>query len=504
MEEEGAHAFKGIPYAAPPVGELRWQEPQAVAAWDEVLDASNFGARCPAAEEEPSLEEGNGDLTPIGEEDCLFLNVWTPADRGTSAALPVMFFIHGGANLFGSADMSVDFLLNTEGGPVWYDGARIASRGDVVVVTVNYRLGALGFLAHPDLLASSLHGAVGNYGILDQIAALEWVQQNIAAFGGDPDRVMIFGQSAGAYNVCTLLASPLAAGLFSRAAMHSGSCALHSPERAETNSIAIAEELGCEDAADTAACLRSLPADAFSQADATRPSGLGQFNIFSSVDGYVVNEQPINTIVNGGQNRVPFLVGSNSDEYAHRFEDLDLGVIDTAAYELFIASYFQLPLPTARRAAELYPLSDYPSAARGIGAIVEDRNINCPARLYANTMAVTQSEPVYRYHFSRVLSDEVNREANGAYHSTELLYLFQHMNGDAFSAVDDDRVVEAQMLRYWTRFAANANPNGGTDAEWPQYEEFVDPYLQIDVESTAKSLLKKEQCDFWLSLSVAG
>lgn len=485
--ENGAQAFKGIPYAAAPRGNLRWLPPQPVTPWQGTRNANAFAEPCPQAQ-----EADNGALVAMGNEDCLYLNVWTPENRAVDANLPVMFFIHGGADLFGSASESIDFVLNTSGGPAWYDGARAAARGNVVLVTLNYRLGALGFLAHSAMLPDSATGSVGNYGLLDQIAALQWVQRNIRVFGGDPARVMIFGQSAGAYNVCTILASPLAAGLFSRAAMHSGSCAIHSAALAQTNAEALVTELGCAGAADFMGCLRALPPEALVLADNAQPVGLGSFRMFPAVDGYVVTDLPIAIIQQNAHNAVPFLVGSNSEEYAHRFVGLSAAAYPATVAALVGAANLNLVLA-------LYPLSDFPNPGAAAAAVLGDRNITCPARLYATTMATRQSAPVYRYFFRRMLSTSL-READGAYHASELLYLFQHMDGQSFDANDDDRTVQDRMLQYWTNFATSGDPNGGTMPAWPRYEGGSDPYQIIDVNPASGSQLFQQKCNMWLTL----
>jgi para-nitrobenzyl esterase len=230
-ERDGVRSFKGIPFAALPVGELRWKPPQQTPPWTEPRACVEFGPACP--------QQGKDLYGPVGEmnEDCLYLNVWTPATEDGVGRRPVMFWIHGGGFLFGS------------GGKPVYDGAELAKRGGVVVVTCNYRLGPFGFLAHPALTAESPQHTSGNYGLLDQIAALQWVQQNIGAFGGDPGCVTIFGQSAGGVSVCALMASPLAKGMFHRAIVHSGSAPgnLHDRAAMESLGVEFAKRLGTDD-----------------------------------------------------------------------------------------------------------------------------------------------------------------------------------------------------------------------------------------------------------------
>lgn len=486
VETEGADAFLGVPYAAPPVGALRFRPPEPAPAHSGVLETTAFSEVCL----QPAETTDNSD-PPLGAEDCLYLNLWTPSDRAPGAALPVMVFLHGGANLVSSASETLDALLDLPDPAPLYDGARLSALGDVIVVTLNYRLGTLGFLAHQSLIADGATGSAGNYGALDQIAALQWVQDNIAAFGGDPTRVLLFGQSAGAYDVCTLMASPLAAGLFSRAAMHSGSCAIHSTATARANAEALVEEVGCAGAADIPACLRALPAETLANADAALPLGLGSFRMYPAVDGHVVDDRPIEIIRAGAHNAMPYMVGSTSEEYLTRFQ----GVPD-ALYEDVLAAL--VGQANVDEVVALYPLAEFPSADAAVSAAISDRNITCPARYFAASVATAQSEPVFRYFFSRTASTAA-RQADGAYHASELLFLFQNMDGAEFSATEDDRTVEATMRRYWTQFAASGDPNTALEAPWAPYVPSTDPYQTIDVVTAGGLDLFKERCDYWLS-----
>lgn len=492
IQENDSIAFKGIPYAAPPIGAARWKPPQPAQPWDGIVNTTSFKPPCSQPEVAASENVSVAPVNAIGSEDCLYLNVWTPNLAADSEQRPVMFFIHGGANLFGSTTDSTDFILNSTGGNVLYDGSRLAANGDVVVVTLNYRLGAMGFLAHPGMLADSETGSVGNYGILDQIAALEWVQRNISAFGGDPSRVMIFGQSAGAYNVCTLIASPLASGLFSRAMMESGSCALQSAAMANINAQAVVDEVGCNNAPDLMQCLRSVPAEDFALAESVQVNGIGSFSMFPSVDGYVVDDNPINIIMNGAHNHVPYIIGANSEEYSARIRN-----ISAADYPALISDL--VGINNRDLVLGFYPLSNYPTASDALADVYGDHNIVCPASRYASAVSAVQTAPVYKYFFSRILSTD-ERLADGAYHSSELLYVFQHMNGISFEVNEDDRLVESTVRNYWTRFAANGNPNGGVDPFWPQFNNLNESYQNIDVTTFSDTYLKKAKCDMWKSL----
>ena len=285
--EDGVRAFKGIPFAAPPVGALRWKAPQPVVPWTGVRAADTFGAECmqtPYPTGSPYASEPR----PISE-DCLYLNVWTTAKPGDKR--PVLFWIHGGAWTRGS------------GSTPTYDGAALARRG-VIVVTTNYRLGVLGFLAHPELTAESDHHASGNYAILDHVAALKWVQKNIAAFGGDPAKVTIFGESAGSWSVNVTQATPLAKGLFRAAIGESGGqfARVATLEQAERAGAALGKSLG----ADSLAALRALPAE--------KLNGVQAFRTGVNVDGYVLPQDVRSIFAAKQQSQVPVIVGSNANE----------------------------------------------------------------------------------------------------------------------------------------------------------------------------------------------
>ncbi|HEX9628170.1 MAG TPA: carboxylesterase family protein [Acidiferrobacterales bacterium] len=484
--ENDADAYQGIPYAAPPVGELRWAPPQPVAHWAGVREAKTLPPPCPQT---PASDDGSSGSGYQGVEDCLYLNVWTPAARTPGDRLPVMFFIHGGGNFAGSTAESIDFILNTSGGPAWYDGSRLAARGNVVVVTANYRLGPLGFIRHAAMRPAN----TGNFGLLDQVAALEWVQENIAVFGGDSGRVMIFGESGGAYNVCALMTSPLARGLFARALMQSGVCYLHPESLMEQYTDDLLQEVGCSGAPDVMQCLRDLPAEDLILAQSAQPKGLGSFTFHPFIDGYFALDQPLAVLARGEHNRVPFVIGSNAAEYAHRFENVTTELI----YRTTVAQMVGVQHVDA--ALQMYPVSDYASPREAMVQVMSDRNITCTARKIARQVSAVQGEPVYRYHFRRILSAP-ERHADGAYHGSELLYVFQHMDGVHFFANDDDRVVESHLLHYWTQFAAGGDPNGANLPFWQEYDPVTDPYQILDVVPAGDVLLKDDKCSFWDNL----
>src|SRR6266850_2687529 len=298
---DGVRSFKGVPFAAPPVGDLRWKPPQPVLAWQGVRQADNFGPICPQS----PYPSGSMYYSPpqTQSEDCLYLNVWTAAKVGDKR--PVMVWIHGGA------------LTRGSGSNAAYDGTALAKKG-VVLVTINYRLGPLGYLAHPELTSESPQHSSGNYGVLDQIAALKWVQKNIAAFGGDANRVTIFGESAGSWSVNALVASPLARGLFHRAIGESGgSFGPGTYLREDRNALPSAERIGVAFAkaagADSIKALRALPADKIVEVFNNDPEGK-KFRTQPNVDGWVLPDEIRNIFAKGKQNDVPVIVGSNGNE----------------------------------------------------------------------------------------------------------------------------------------------------------------------------------------------
>src|SRR5215216_1756975 len=298
---DGVRSYKGIPFAAPPVGDLRWKPPQPVVAWDNVRECTEFGPQCPQA----PYPQGSLFYSPPQKqsEDCLYLNVWTAAKQGDKR--PVMVWIHGGA------------LTRGSGSTRTYDGTAFAKKG-VVLVTINYRLGPLGYLAHPELTAESPNQSSGNYGVLDQIAALKWVQKNIAAFGGDPNRVTIFGESAGSWSVNTLVASPLAKALFHRAIGESGgSFGPMTYLKEDRDKLPSAEKVGAAFAkaagADSIKALRALPAGKIIEVFNNDPEGK-KFRTQPNVDGWALPDEIRNIFAKGKQNDVPVIVGSNANE----------------------------------------------------------------------------------------------------------------------------------------------------------------------------------------------
>lgn len=477
------YAFLGIPFAAPPLGDLRWRPPVDPQPWADELDAAAFGPACPQWDDDAGVV--------IGAEDCLTLNVWTPIAATPGSDLPVMVFMHGGGNVQGSAANPL------------YDGQLLAERGDAVIVTLQYRLGALGFLVHPGLAAESGYGGSGNYGLMDQIKALDWVQHNIRNFGGDPTQVLLFGESGGAQDTCMLLTSPLASGLFSQALMQSGGCLAKPASERSAEGVAFTEAAGCGSDPEPLLCLRSQTTTTLVTAIDTTPitRGLVTQAFGPNVDGYVLLQSPYNVLALGEHNAVPFVVGSNADEM------LPLSpVMSEAAYNLLVHAMLDpIRLGAGAEALALYPVGggpgEYPTAQQAYGALVSDGQFTCPTRRIARLAVASQDAPVYRYFFTRVL-DSPLYESLGSFHGLELWYVFQHVADlQYYMPKAEDTALEAAMLGYWTRFAATGVPNDDGAVAWPLYAAATDPYLALGAEIVVGTGVRPEKCDFWDGLA---
>jgi para-nitrobenzyl esterase len=489
LHANNAREFFGIPYAAPPVGALRWRPPHPAAPWPGVRNATSPGSTCAQI---GSI--ATGVITTSTSEDCLYLNVYTPTVTGRGG-LPVMVWIHGGGFTGGAGSI--------------YDGSVLAAQGHVIVVTINYRLGAFGFLALPGLDRKE---AGGDFGLLDQQAALRWVQRNARAFGGNPHDVTEFGESAGAASVCDNMASPAAAGLFARAIAESG-CLLSSPSRqaAETTGRAFAARLGCADIATQVACLRGKSVAGILQAQ----SSFGWAPVAGTP---VLPLQPAAAFAAGRYTHVPLLQGTNHDE--GRFF-VALGY-DLAGHPLTAAQYAQVIQASygASAAAVLaqYPLSGYASPDLAYAQVITDSAFSCPA-LLADQLA--RRSGVYAYEFSDPNPpDDFNLTTLtfplGAAHSTELQYVFQRIpfldTVPPFSAAQ--LALSSQMIAYWTRFAATGSPDhglsGGSGLRAPYWPRFSAsrPDVQelvprtIAQESSAQ-FAASHRCAFWAGIGAS-
>jgi para-nitrobenzyl esterase len=464
---DGQAVFLGIPYAKPPVGDLRWRAPEPAETWTGTREAAEFGFSCVQ----------DYDIGPTSE-DCLTLNVWAPAPANNADPKAVMVWFHGGGDTSGGTNMR------------GYWGDSLAKR-DVIVVTVNYRLGPIGFIALPDLSAESPHGASGNYGLLDQIMALRWVQENIAAFGGDPMRVTAWGQSAGGANVERLMVSPLTRGLFQRAIIESGAArridpTLEAQEAACTRAIAglrVPEE-------GTLAFLRSLPAETilqgFDRGDC-RPL---------NIDGYAIPEQNIQVWMEGRQHAVPFLIGNAARESFDELSFTELKAEIELKYAEFAPRAFELYGLTGNAPPEPHPL--YGHAYIQWGADIDNR---CRHTAQAISHAGT-GQPIYQYEFERQLPRQrpnSNMHSNEIYSVFGLVYLPQY---GAFS--DADRALADRIQLYWTNFVKTGDPNGPGLPAWERFTAENRGYMAFDENGVRPDRgLRRPYCDLFLDVEAA-
>jgi len=479
--------FRGVPFAAPPVGLLRWRQPEPPVAWPGVRDALEFGPPCPQLDDDGAV---------VGEEDCLQLNLWRPAARTPGELLPVMVFIHGGGHVQGSA------TVQAGPGKILYDGAELARRGHVVAVTVQYRLGALGFVSIPELDAERADGGSGNLGTLDLVAALDWLRRNLATFGGDRERVMILGESAGAVETCMLLVARPADGLFSSALMQSGGCVARKLTSARSSASELVVAAGCAGSPDVAACLRALSVEQLvlalpSPASVTGPQGPFQ----PVVDGAVIPDDPLDVIASGRHHHVPLVVGANADETG-RDAPLLMSEEQYRAAVLTLAGGSQR---LADLALDHYSVADYPSPRAAYVALTTDAKFVCTARRTVRAARAGQDLPVWRYHFARPYrGGSALLEAFGAYHGAELPYVFGDLRLAGYDPPPEEEALSAAMLGAWASLAAHGDPGPVQGVPWPQAASGGDSYLLLDVPVTAGDGVRTSQCDFWDGLLPAG
>ena len=485
--KNGVDEFLGIPYAAPPVGSLRWRPPQRYGFFPGlVLQATQFGSECTQA--------GGG------SENCLFLNVFTPkceTHDGGRRGLPVMFWIHGGGLVNGSSTAYNPELLVKKG---------------VIVVTINYRLGYLGFFAQSAIDAE--HHLKGNYGLMDQQLALKWVRKNIAGFGGDPDRVTIFGESAGGQSVYAQLASPVASGLFRGAISESGSYAefqdyffnvvtLAAAETTGTKSVpsgaAIADSVGCT--SQTASCLRAVPA---STMVANEP-----FPLYPFVDGTLLTQTIGAAFARGEFNHVPVISGTNHDEYrlfvALDYDLIGNPILTSAQYDTATTALWGPTL--APTVLALYPFGGFPTGGQALGASGTDGVFSCPARNADQSLA--KFVPTYTYEFNdenappaQALFGGLLTFPLGAYHSSELPYLFPGIDVFGLPATLSSQQTQLSdaMVSYWTQFAKKGDPNSSGEPLWSRYSASTDEFQSLipPTPTTESNFASSHGCStFW-------
>jgi para-nitrobenzyl esterase len=452
-EAHGVAAYEGVPFAAPPLGPLRWREPQPVPPWPGIREASAFAPACPQLG--VSMP---GEPPPKTSEDCLYLNVWAPLGGGHRARLPVMVFIPGGGLTNGATSLPL------------YWGDRLARRG-VVVVTVAYRLGALGFLAHPELSAESPTHSSGNYGLLDQIAALRWVQRNIAGFGGDPSRVTIFGQSAGALSVSILMASPLAKGLFQGAIGESGGlfeplqlAPQYSLRVAERDGEAYAKSVGAGSLTE----LRRLPVELLLRGAAGKVS-------HPVIEPHALPLAPYDAFVAGRQAQIPLLVGWNAEEARAL---TDLSKVRAASFTQDIRKAFG-PLPSAL--IDAYPHADDAQARQGRADFERDLRFAWDDWAWARLQAAAgQRVFAYRFEHRPPFPAGSVRAGWGASHFAELWYVFDHLDQEPWRWTPADRRLADRIAGYWVNFARRGDPNGPGLPPWPRFEASDGRLLRLD------------------------
>lgn len=497
VDETGLRIFYGVPFARPPVGDLRWRPPQPPENWEGVRSAEHFGPR--AMQLRPF-----GDMnfrSPGISEDCLYLNIWTPA-ASENEGLPVLVYFYGGGNIAG------------DGSEPRYDGAALARRG-IVSVTVNYRLNVFGFFAHPELSAESPHGASGNYGYLDQQAALAWVRRNIAAFGGDPDKITIGGESAGSISVCAQMTSPLSRDLIAGAIGESG--ALINPtlparplQEAEQAGAELARKIG----APTLAALRAMPADQLLQAVAD----LGAQHFTGVIDGYFLPKAPVDILAAGEQAHVPLLVGWNSEEMGY-MALLGPEPPTVARYRQVVCELYG---ELADEVLRLYPAETDEEVMQAATDLASDRFIAYSTWKWCDLHSRTGGQPVYRYLYCRprppmrpemgnvapglaggvVSADDADAvrlpPARGAVHSAEIEYALGNLDtNQVYAWTEEDYQVSETMQGFFANFVKTGDPNGPGLPHWPALNRSDPPQImRIDVTSAAEPARNRERYEF--------
>jgi len=448
QDPSGTREWRGIPYAAPPVGSLRWRPPQPVAPWTGTRLATEFAQHCI----QPRFGGGT-----VGSEDCLYLNVFAPPTGTGAGPLPVMVHLHPGGNGFGGA---------------YEEASSLVERG-VIVVSLNYRLGVFGFVGHPAL---SAEGSLPEQGLLDQIAALGWVHDNITNFGGDPGNITLFGMSAGSFDTAALVASPLTRGMIQRAAIETAAFWTvtgvgNSLADKERFGLQTTEQFGCNQSADITTCLRSIPASELVEA-------AGPIDTQPMVGGIVLPRPVLDVFQQQGAS-VPLLIGSNREEAVFFLwplsDPMRRGEFTRLTTDL-------LGTTKTAPALHLYPVADYDSNAWAAVAMFTDAIYTCPTRRLA--LAAATRAPTYRYLYTHVMQNDPDQAAVRAAHSFEDPFLWHHFypleSGDPYSPTLIEEQLSATMASYWTNFAKRGDPNGAGLPTWPQYDPTAERYLVLD------------------------
>ncbi len=468
-EVEDTRAFLGIPYAVPPVGPLRFTPPQPIAPWTEPHNGTRPGNTC------PQLGLGSS-FVAFRNEDCLHVDVWTQKTT-PEKLLPVMVWIYGGGFSYGSTND--------------YSG-HVLAKEEVVLVMVNYRLGPLGFLAHPAL--ADENPASGNLGLQDQQLALEWVQKNIVAFGGDPDNVTLFGQSAGATSVCLQMVSPQSQGLFHRSILQSGACESLVQEQADAyeQGEELARVLQCDDPNETMDCLRSKSVDDLLVAEPDIET-LERFFFAPVVDSVFLPKHPNTLLKEGLFAQVPVLLGTNRDEGGFFAFIGGLSSVTEEKYlEVLEEDTTSEDVPAAMA---LYPLADYDSPRDALIAFIGDRMFNCTMRRDALKMR-QHGVPVFRYLFTQEITSGFLSDY-GTVHGAEMPYVFGSIVQDSFELIDADIPLSQTIINYWRQFAIAGDPNREEALTWPPFESNNQQYIELKTEMSVETNFKEAQCSFW-------
>ena len=483
-------AFRGIPYAAPPVGDLRWKPPQPPISWMGTRDASMFGNDC------PQLDNNN---QPFGSEDCLVLNVYVSSQPPHGQSQPVMVFLHGGSNVGGTTNSPI------------FDSSLLPTQG-VILVTVAYRLGLLGFFANP-LLTAEGGGSSGNYGLRDQIAALTWVQQNITGFGGDPTHVMLFGESAGSWDIQALLTSPLARGLFFAASMESGARLqglLPTLANLETAESPVVQALGCGTATDVLACLRAVSADVVASNWNVVPIFHGTYQTLV-IEPVALPADPFSALQQNGS-PVPLIIGSTREEESASNTTDDPTAsppLTEAQYEAAVHAEFDpIQSGAGNQVLSLYPATDYDAPVYALIAAESDFYDITRVRNLARAAAGANRPSVWRYLYIHRYENDPTLNALRAFHTADVPFVFgtpQFILGGPYTPSPAEVTFAGQMMGYWSRFAKTGNPNGSGAAQWLPYDASTDAMLQLDDTPAALIVIDgyhNAQCDYFSTLVV--
>ena len=489
VQQGQVESFKAIPFAAPPVHDLRWKPPQDPQSWKgKILDASHFSSKCPQNVPHPV---GNTLVDEfIGDEDCLYLNVFAPSGAN---GLPVIVFFHGGSLVNESASYAAPNLVAV------YDGSQLAEHANVVVVTLNYRLGALGFLSHKKLSAESAYRGSGNYGFMDQAKALTWVQNNITAFGGDPNKVTIFGQSAGGTSVWVHISSPLSTSLFHRAIVDSGvedeARDLPSAEQVGAN---LSQKIHCANMSDELGCMRRKSVrDILSAMPNASRTNAGVYD--PVVDGHVLYASPITIMRNGTHNHVPIIQGNVAEEASALDDNVSKNIkTEGDFYQAVWGAVQNIPGAKYSDVVSLYPVDNYQSPRQAYNAIDSDRRYICTSRTVLRALSASQTEFVGRFLYKHTYSDGPY-VYYGASHGFELPFIFDTLRAMEFLPTRDEAHLVTEFQDAWGEFAkAGAPPKSSS---WKRYDPSKDNYLAFETPMLlAGDHLSTKQCDYWDSL----